>query len=267
MARPRTYTLDEKYFDKIDSQNKAYILGFIYADGSINKGCLNITLSNKDVEILEFIKSELKYSGKITLIKIKENDYCRLCICSKEMCRKLNDLGIISNKTYDSVSLPLTPFKYYNDMLRGFFDGDGSIYSNNKKGYTVAFSSNIHILKIIKNYLQKIDIKSSNIRLRYPDSIYSGSIEMRGNNQILKFIDLIYKDNNFCLKRKHDRFVEFKEYINGLGRRNLSPETITLIKNNYLEGVTQKEIHLKLNLPFSTVRTVINRLRKNKEIK
>ena len=71
MARPRTYTLDEKYFDKIDSQNKAYILGFIYADGSINKGCLNITLSNKDVEILEFIKDELKYSGKISIKKNK----------------------------------------------------------------------------------------------------------------------------------------------------------------------------------------------------
>ena len=36
------------------------------------------------------------------------------------MCRKLNDLGIIPNKTYNSVSLPSVPFEYYNHMLRGF---------------------------------------------------------------------------------------------------------------------------------------------------
>ena len=89
---------------------------------------------------------------------------------------------------------------------------------------------------------------------------------MRGNNQILKFIELIYADNNFYLTRKYDRFVEFKKYLDGLTKRNLSPETISLIKKNYLEGITQKQIHLKLELPFSTVRNVINRLRKNKEI-
>lgn len=52
MARPRTYLLNEKYFDIIDSEKKAYILGFIYADGSVCRTTLNISLSEKDIEIL-----------------------------------------------------------------------------------------------------------------------------------------------------------------------------------------------------------------------
>ena len=58
MARPRKYTLNENYFEEIDSSNKSYILGFIYADGSINKknNSLTICLSEKDKDVLKFIK-------------------------------------------------------------------------------------------------------------------------------------------------------------------------------------------------------------------
>ena len=55
MARPRKYTLNENYFEEIDSSNKSYILGFIYADGSINKqkNSLTICLSEKDKDVLK----------------------------------------------------------------------------------------------------------------------------------------------------------------------------------------------------------------------
>ena len=80
MGRPRIYTLDENYFDSIDNPNKAYIIGFIYADGSINlkRNLLTICISEKDLEILEFIKKELNYSGIISSKKIKKN---KCCLC------------------------------------------------------------------------------------------------------------------------------------------------------------------------------------------
>ena len=268
MARPRKYTLDENYFDTINSSNKAYILGFIYADGSVSeRGNLTICLSKKDIEILEFIKKELNYSGTISTKLINKNEYSLLNIVSKAMIIKLTELGIIPNKTYNSSRLPIVPKEYFNDMLRGYFDGDGSIYGDLNKGYTVCFSSNETVLNILKNYFTILDIKTSNIRRRNKNSEYSAMVEIRGNNQIIKLKDLLYnKENIFYLKRKYNKFLEFEDYILNMTKRNHSFETISEIKNLYLKGVSQKDIHLKLAIPHSSVRNIVQRLRKLKEI-
>jgi intein-encoded DNA endonuclease-like protein len=269
MARPRKYTLNENYFDIIDSVNKAYILGFIYADGSINKakGNLTICLSKKDIEVLEFIKQEVNYSGVISTKVINNMSYSLLSITSKRLINKIIELGVVQNKTYLSTNLPDIPQEYFNDMLRGFFDGDGSIYGDSNKGYTICFSSNISILELIKQYLLSLKIKSSKIRLRNQDSINSAMLEIRGNKQIEKLISLLFNNEyDFSLNRKKSKFLEFKEYLQTLTRRNVSDEVIIKIKNLFKEEKTQKEIHELLGLPYSSVRTIIQRLRKNKEI-
>lgn len=268
MARPRLYTLDENYFDTINSSNKAYILGFIYADGSVSeRGNLTICLSKKDTEILEFIKEELNYSGVISTKLVNKNEYSLLNIVSKVMVNRLIELGIAPNKTYNSSTLPTVPKEYFNDMLRGYFDGDGSIYKNGEKGFTVSFSSNINILNNLKSYFNALDIKSSNIRLRNKNSEYSAMLEIRGNNQIIKIKNLLYSKNNiFYLKRKYSKFLAFNEYISKLERRKFSEEIILEIKNLFLEGKSQKEIHVLMSLNYGSVKTVIQRLRKNGEI-
>jgi len=267
MGRPRIYTLDENYFDNIDTPNKAYIIGFLYADGSINlkRNLLTICISEKDREILEFIKKELNYSGIISSKKIKENSYLSLNIISKKLILKLQSIGVIQNKTYESKSLPNIPDNLFYDMLRGIFDGDGSIYGDFNKGYTVCFSSNIYILRIIKEILLNNNIKTSNVRLRNKNSEYSAMLEMRSNVSIEKFKILIYNDN-FYLKRKYSKFLEFEKYIKTLLKRNIDINKIELIKKLYQEGKTQKEIHINLGIAYSSVRTVIQRLRKNKNI-
>lgn len=268
MARPRKYTLNENYFDNIDTSNKAYILGFIYADGSISsRNALTLCLSKKDIEILEFIKKELEYSGEIKTKIINNSEYSLLDITSKSLGIRLKQLGIIQNKTYESKNLPDVPNEYFNDMLRGYFDGDGSIYGDKNKGYTICFSSNKIVLEIVKTYFSSLEIKSSNIRLRNKNSEYSAMLEIRGNNQIIKIQKLLYSEKeSFCLKRKYNKFLEFENYISNMKKRNYSLEIINEIKTMYLRGLSQKEIHLKLSIPFSSVRNIVQRLRKIKEI-
>lgn len=267
MARPRKYTLNENYFKQIDNQNKAYILGFIYADGSISKkGSLTICLAEKDIEILYFIKNELCYGGNIIKKVIKNHNYSLLNITSKILTNDLLTLGIIHNKTYNSKSLPKVTSELYHHMLRGYFDGDGSIYGNNKKTYIVNFSSNIFNLKEVKTFLIEKKIKSSNIRLRNKFSIYSGMLDIHGNIQIENLYNLLYNNSIFCLKRKKEKFLEFKKYLLQLSKRKITENTINIIKNLYLKGKTQKEISVILNINFSTIRNNIQRLRKKQEI-
>lgn len=47
------YKINENYFEKIDSENKAYWIGFISADGNVYKNKLSIELNNKDDELLK----------------------------------------------------------------------------------------------------------------------------------------------------------------------------------------------------------------------
>ena len=68
------------------------------------------------------------------------------------------------------------------------------------------------------------------------------------------------------MKRKYNKFLEFEDYILNMTKRNHSFETISEIKNLYLKGVSHKDIHLKLAIPHSSVRNIVQRLRKLKEI-
>jgi hypothetical protein len=263
MGRPRKYLLNQNYFENIDSENKAYILGFIYADGSIYKNYLSIKISQKDNEILNFIKNELNYSGIIRQYKINNNDYVDLTISSNKIICDLIKLGVIKNKTYLSKELPTYNKKYETAFIRGFFDGDGSIYSNNNRGYseyTICFSGNINILNQIKIILNNYEISSSKIRHRYNND-NSCMLEIRGNKNIEKIYNLFYNNAEFYLKRKKERFNNFMLMLSKLSRRNLSNKIINEIKELYCLGIKQIKIAEIKNMPNGSIKSVIQRLR------
>lgn len=58
----RKYNVNENYFDNIDTPNKAYILGLLYADGNnhIKNNTVSIALQEEDVEILRLINKEIE---------------------------------------------------------------------------------------------------------------------------------------------------------------------------------------------------------------
>lgn len=274
MGRPRKYSLNENYFENIDSNSKAYVLGFIYADGSINKSrgnYLQIGLSKNDFEILEYIKKELEYNGNLYEYYKETTDkyYSILSISSKKITNDLIKLGVVVNKTYKSKKFPLYNKQYEGSFLRGFFDGDGSIYLNNyrkNKEYCVSFSGNYDVLSQLKLILLNYNISSSKIRFRRNNK-ESCMLEIKGNNNIEKIYNLMYSDNGFYLKRKRNRFDDFKENLNGLDRRHIKSEIINEIKSLYLNGYRQFEIANMKNMPKSSIRTIIQRLRKYGEIK
>ncbi len=267
MGRPRKFSLDETYFEKIDNPNKSYIVGFIYADGNVYKNNLTICIKKDDIEILNFIKNELNYGG---IIKINDK-YIKLTITSSKITNDLRNLGVIQNKTYLSKSLPKIDNLYFPDFLRGLFDGDGSIYSNKKENrqreYTVNFSSNIYILECLKEKLKSLNITTCNIRYRRKNSLFSCMLDIRGTINILKFHKLIYYNNDlFCLKRKHQRFLDLLlQYENQIIKRKSNSE-INMIKELYNKNISQSNISKILSIKYSTVRGIIQKLRRLKQL-
>lgn len=147
----RKYQLDECYFDEIDTPNKAYILGFLCADGTNNrdKGTVSMTLEEGDFDILEKIRKEIKserelefldYSNKHDFGYTYKNQY-RLLLFSSHICDSLINLGVVPNKSL-ILEFPEIKEDLLHHFIRGVFDGDGSVYQGKiKTQFTLTITS------------------------------------------------------------------------------------------------------------------------------
>ena len=127
------YRAVNKDFFKKWTSEMAYILGFFAADGYITVNrrggqfwCIQIT----DKDLLEKIKKTVQSNHKIGMRKRKPNEsgIYRLQIGSIEMCDDLRKLGFVERKT-KNLSVREVPSRYFSDFVRGYFDGDGNVWS------------------------------------------------------------------------------------------------------------------------------------------
>lgn len=137
VGRKNTYDFNEDFFEVIDSEEKAYWLGFIYADGYIteNNKC-GISLKSVDIGHLEKFKKSIKSNHKISIYESQYNEkcniteYCRIILTSKKNVDNLMDKGVSHRKSLILKFPNKEIFKNQNDIIhfiRGYFDGDGSI--------------------------------------------------------------------------------------------------------------------------------------------
>jgi hypothetical protein len=150
----RIYKVNEDFFKCINTEEKAYILGFICADGHIERDRLVITVSIKDRDILEKIKRALRSNHPIKEVQ-KINPYNKtdrkililveLMIGSVELVKPLFNMGLTTNKTYTLSGniVNYIPKYLMRDFLRGYFDGDGNIFFGKK--YNSGYKYNINI--------------------------------------------------------------------------------------------------------------------------
>jgi transposase len=126
------YTSNESYFDIIDTQEKAYILGWWYSDGNNMKGNSGIRIQISDKEIVEWIKEKLEYTGPLSATprkNLKHKILHGLTINSKRLSLALNKLGCPPAKTF-LLNFPtpdIVPPNLLKHFVRGYIDGDGSI--------------------------------------------------------------------------------------------------------------------------------------------
>ena len=208
------YALNHNYFDSIDTTNKAYILGFLYADGCniINESKWQyqwqLALKADDFEILQDIRNEIGYDGPISIEKRKYRgnifgNVARLIVCNKHMCLKLLECGVVPNKTY------ITSFpKWLNDglvphFIRGVFDGDGCI---DKQGHASFAGSKTFVEEIAEILRNECGLKCNLYQCK--QSLCTWQCHMSGKINAKIFLDWIYKDADLKLERKFKRYID-----------------------------------------------------------
>ncbi|MFA5153415.1 MAG: hypothetical protein WC554_12700 [Clostridia bacterium] len=221
----RKYKINENIFETIDTPEKAYWLGLLYADGCHlpKKNEIRISLQEIDKEILDKLKEFLGYSGNLIFLNFKskypkwQNQY-KLQITNKKISSDLLKHGFISDKTY-KLEFPLFLEEYLQShFIRGFFDGDGSIYlSPFKKDYVRTGRFNIVAPINFLDKIQEIFIKNFNFKKNKYQYITNRNEFVKilcysGNFKLSIIRDYLYKDSTIFLKRKKDKFDLIKTY-------------------------------------------------------
>lgn len=210
----KKYTYNENYFNKVDSKDKAYFLGLLYADGNIYLGenakkqrnRIQITLMDEDKYILQKF---LNCLGSNSIMYPDKKVYTKLILDNKQLCNDLIKLGCTPNKcfTIKFPNLDIVPEEFLSHFIRGFFDGDGCV-SINSKGYMSAnFTSNEEFILDLKKILNRIGIKSYKFYKRYKErNISSGSTTIGSRKSLKLLYEYMYKDaDGLYLKRKEEK--------------------------------------------------------------
>lgn len=216
----RKYMINDSYFDNIDTQNKAYILGLLYADGynSLDKSTIRLQLQESDYDILEKIRKELNSQKPLKYIvcdnKVANNGYTsknmyQLEFYSSHMCRVLDNLGMHQNKSLILKFPNWLNSDLYSHFLRGYFDGDGSYCHRYTQKYgnrdLVTFTSTYDFCVSAQEIINKYSYaKGGGI---YDASCHNGTTKVlafSGKNQVKNLLDWLYQNAELYLNRKFD---------------------------------------------------------------
>ena len=208
IARDNKYkniNLNENYFEKIDSSDKAYFLGFMLTDGniSLNENTIRLSLSSKDEEILNIFKEKTGNENKICIREDEKHSERTFQLRSKKWKDDLAKYGVVPQKTSIS-EMPVLSTDMMPHLIRGMIDGDGWISFNS---HQIGFCGNEKTVNQLKDYL----VKTLNV---YDVKVIHASenlwqITWASQKDIEKIGNYIYQNKDNCfLSRKYNNFLQ-----------------------------------------------------------
>lgn len=232
----RSYSVTDDYFETIDSQKKAYWLGWLITDGFIttnlntNRGLvmsnsIGLKLQEKDSDVLKDMKADLNCSKTIRTVKrnkpIIYNDktiisktQCELRFTSAKMIQDLARYGIHQNKTYDVTFPKELDSKYYPGFIAGVISGDGCIdIKKNRNTYILrcTIAGNLDLVQNIHSILVKeIGVNADKKIFRYEHTAQLYRLELNQTETIALYNWL--QKNGISLMERKNKLIE--EFIN-----------------------------------------------------
>lgn len=210
----RKYFFDFDFFEKIDSEKKAYWLGFLYADGCIlsageyGEQCFKLQIAEQDKQSLIDFKEDIKstYPIREDLSHYRKNPNHQkmvlICQTKQKTVDDLKKLGCVENKSL-ILKFPnknQVPEKYIYDFIRGYFDGDGSISCDKNNHWTLSFVGTKDFIEELSKYFDGGSVFPD---VRKENSWYYG---LGGNLQLIKAYHLLYDNSTRYMQRKFDKF-------------------------------------------------------------
>lgn len=214
--RQNEVKFNESIFDCIDTEEKAYWLGFIFADGyiaSINTGKKNkygfeLSLKIDDIDHLIKFNQFMQHNKN----NIKTDSYrCRWCVSNKHLWETLNSYGCTPKK---SLTLEFPKLEIFKDralirhFIRGYFDGDGCISEDKIREIPlISVIGTVDVLSFIQNFILKDDL----ILYQKQDNNNFTFVLQRTSTKAMILLYSIYYKSNIYLERKYQKFLQYKD--------------------------------------------------------
>lgn len=223
--------LNETYFESIDSNEKAYWLGWIVSDGAItnqpakSKFQLELTIKEEDEDILHLLEKDLGVQNKVYA---SGHCYKRFSLGCKKIILDLEKLGITQNKSL-TVKVPTFDKQFNAAFIRGLFDGDGGFTTytraSGQKCQELSFCGNEYIISWLTSTLFSEIPKLSRNKITKENSIKRIRWSSKKDINLLK-IYLYNNCNNHYLKRKKDLIYANTEVTSLIAKGKEVPQSV-----------------------------------------
>lgn len=199
------YTIDDNYFGDIDNEYEAYILGYLYAKGSVFRGQdgerYELTISGTDLELIEKIKRILRSTHKIK----PNGDAYKMRVASKGFVLNLGDLGLTGNKTETLAYPTFIPRDVERHFIRGYFDGKGSFMIEEGRRVTSNLAAGSYrFIEGLRDRLVSLGLSRANIH-QY-GAMQSTNIIRYYVKDTKKLYSLLYTDARIYSRSQEDRY-------------------------------------------------------------
>lgn len=208
------YPRNEYYFNKIDTEEKAYWLGFLYTDGCVHTNNYEISINITDRDHVEKFKTAIgAINHKITETNDKRFSNAKtlyqFTIKDKQLHQDLIKWGCIPQKSLLLNKIPNIPRDYVSHFIRGYFDGDGSLhYLQGTNNYRISFVGTKNFLNDIqKELITNVSLQSGGTGKAY-------TLQIAGRKQVERILNYLYNNSteSIRLNRKYQTYLKCLEW-------------------------------------------------------
>lgn len=219
----RKYQINEHFFDNIDTEKKAYMLGFMYADAGVGKISFSLNLNAKDINILHKFSEMIYKDNPAKHVKTSNRNrkdkiykHCSFGVHSKYIVNKIIELGCMRKKSFILTFPNWLDETLYNHFIRGLIDGDGSIVVKDKQNNNVNSCIKLIITKDVidkvRSIFSKLTGNEGYITQHKDTTVYN--LVFSGNRSVELIGDYLYKNATIYLERKYQKYLLVKNRSN-----------------------------------------------------
>lgn len=202
------YTKNTDLFKVIDNEEKAYFLGLLYADGSVDEASFCLRLTDRD--ILEKFSKIIFNLDKVEYIKLTDGGkpFYGVYVYSKEMRDDLVNLGCPQDKAFKIKFPNWLQEDLKRHFIRGFLDGDGCSTVTKFKP-VIDFTSNFDFCTELKRFFQK-KLKANIGNALQPNyhnlAANTRSFQITNGEDCKLILDFLYQDTDLYIYRKYENY-------------------------------------------------------------
>lgn len=216
LRRGKGGACDNNFFSNVDTEEKAYWLGFFAADGNVYKDSLSLKLKASDAAHVDSFRCALKGLAKLEVT----DKYARWRVYSRQLSKDLLSYGVGPAKSNTLVPFEDLPRDLNRHYWRGFVDGDGwvSYFPDKSPGArtVVGLCGTFATVSGFLTFLRSQGVSSKRVPVKSSNGTFTYQTSITGKGSVYPTLQVLYGNSTHFLPRKKEKAAA--AYLNFTGQ-------------------------------------------------